>query len=170
MFVSILLAAILCLAMVLPYLPGRFDASAATFSFVVQAASYASLLMVPVGLAWMVNRRRSRLWHRLALVLGGLVAFVITIAAVSMNQLALGVVLAVGAILFLLTAYRRWRTDSEHIGHSDSDSVGGIFRARSSFDPATRSTWPAPRSMASRRYTRTTATCCRPRTISTSQA
>ena len=53
---------------------------------------------------------------------------------------------------------------------SDSDSVGGIFRARSSFDPATRSTWPAPRSMASRRYTRTTATCCRPRTISTSQA
>jgi hypothetical protein len=117
MIVSTLLAAILCLAMVLPYLPGRFDASAATFSFVVQAASYVSLLMVPVGLAWMVRRRRSRLWHRLALVLGGLVAFVITIAAVSMNQLVMGVVLGLGAILLLRTAYRRSRTDSEHIGH-----------------------------------------------------
>ena len=117
MIPAILLAAILCLVMVLPYLPGRFDASAATFSFVVQVASYVSLLMVPVGLAWMVSRRRSRLWRRLALVLAGLVAFVITITAVSMNQLAIGVLLGVGAIILLRTAYRRSRTDSEHVGH-----------------------------------------------------
>lgn len=116
---AILLAAILCLVMVLPYLPGRFDSSAATLSFVVQVASYVSLLMVPVGLAWMVSRRRSRLWHGLALVLGGLVAFVITIAAVSMNQLALGVMLGVGALL-LWAADRRQRTGSEHIGHQDT--------------------------------------------------
>jgi hypothetical protein len=120
MISAILLAAILCLVMVLPYLPGRFDASAATFSFVVQVASSVSLLMVPVGLAWMVSRRRPRLWHRLALALGGLVAFVITIAAVSMNQLAMGVMLGAGAILLLRTAYRRSRTDSEHIGHKEN--------------------------------------------------
>jgi hypothetical protein len=120
MISAFLLAAILCLLMVLPYLPGRFDASAATFSFVVQVASYVSLLMVSVGLAWLVSRRRSRLWHSLAMVLGGLVAFVTTIAAVSMNQLAVGVMLGGGAILLLRTAYRWSRSDSEHIGHKEN--------------------------------------------------
>jgi len=114
---AILLAAILCLLMVLPYLPGRFDASAATFSFVAQVASYGALLLVPVGLAWGVNRRRSRLWSGLALALAGLVTFVITIAAVSMNQLAVGVMLAGGATLLLRSVHRRSRTDSEQIGH-----------------------------------------------------
>jgi len=118
MIPAILLAAILCLVMVLPYLPGRFDASAATFSFVVQVASYVSLLMVPVGLAWMVSRRRSRLWHRLALALAGLVAFVITIAAVAVNQLAIGMLLGVGAIILLRTAYRRSLTYSEPVDHT----------------------------------------------------
>lgn len=117
MMPAILLAAILCLVMVLPYLPGRFDASAATFSFVVQVASLVSLLMVPVGLAWMVSRRRSRLWRGLALVLAGLVAVVITLTAVSKNQPALGVLLGVGATILLRTAYRRSRGDSEHAGH-----------------------------------------------------
>jgi hypothetical protein len=46
MIPAILLAAALCLVMSLPYLPGRFDASAVTFSFLVQIAGYASLLMV----------------------------------------------------------------------------------------------------------------------------
>jgi hypothetical protein len=117
MIPAILLAAVLCLVMVLPHLPGRFDASAATFSFVVQVAAYVSLLMVPVGLAWMVSRRRARLWHRLALVLAGLVAFVITITAVSVNQLAIGVMLGVGAIPLLRTAYVRSRADLDHAGH-----------------------------------------------------
>lgn len=117
MILSALLAAIPCLVMVLPYLPGRFDASAATFSVVVQVASNVSLLMVPVGLAWMFGRRQSRLWRRLALVLAGLVALVITIAAAAVNQLAIGVMLGVGAALLLRTAYRRSRTDWEHVGH-----------------------------------------------------
>jgi hypothetical protein len=107
MISAILLTAIVCLVMVLPYLPGRFDASAATFSFVVRVGSYVSLLMVPVGLAWMVSRRRSRLWHRLALVLAGLVAFVMTISAVSVNQLALGVMLGVVAVILLRTLFQR---------------------------------------------------------------
>jgi hypothetical protein len=115
MIPAILFAAILCLGMVLPYLPGRFDASAATLSFVVQVASFVSLLMVPVGLAWMFSRRRTGPWRRLTLVLAGLVAFVATISAVSVNQLAVGVMLGVGAILALRTAYRRWRADGEHV-------------------------------------------------------
>lgn len=117
MIPAILLAAVLCVVIVLPYLPGRFDASAPTFSFVVQVAAYVSLLMVPVGLAWMVNRRRSRLWHKLTLVLAGLVAFVITITAVSVNQLAIGVMLGVGAIILLRKAYGRSRADLDKVGH-----------------------------------------------------
>lgn len=120
MIPSILLAAILCLVMVLPYLPGRFDASAATFSFVVQVASYVSLLMVPVGLAWMISPRRSRLWHRLTLVLAGLVAFVITITAVSVNELAIGVMLGVCDIILLRTLYRRSRAELDLVGHKRS--------------------------------------------------
>jgi len=113
----LLLAALICLVMVLPYLPGRFDASAATFSFVVQVASYVSLLMVPVGLAWMVRPRRSRLWRRIALVSAGLVAFVITVSAMSVNQLSIGVMLGVGAVVLLRTLDRRWQADLVHVSH-----------------------------------------------------
>jgi hypothetical protein len=116
MIPTVILAAILCLVMVLPYLPGRLDVSAATFSFLIQIASYVSLLMVPVGLAWIVSRRRFKLWQRLALVLFGLVAFVITVTAVSVNQLSIGVVLGVGAIFLLWMAYRRTWVDVETVG------------------------------------------------------
>jgi hypothetical protein len=53
------------------------------------------------------------------LVLGGLVAFVITIAAVSINQLAMGVTFGVGAVLLLRTAYRRSRADPQRIGQKE---------------------------------------------------
>ena len=112
-----LLTAILCLVMALPYLPGRFDASAATFSFVVQVASYVSVLMMPVGFAWMISPRRSRLWHRLTLVLAGLVVLVITISAVSVNQFALGVMLGVGAIMILMTLGRRLGAELDDGAH-----------------------------------------------------
>ena len=65
----------------------------------------------------MVNRRRSKLWCGLALVLAGLVAFVITSTAVSKNQLAMGVTLGVGAIILLRTAYRQSRSDWAHVAH-----------------------------------------------------
>src|SRR3712207_6262734 len=102
--------------MVLPYLPGRFDASASTLSGVVQIGSYASVAMVPVGLAWMINCRRSALWHRLALMLAGLVAFTITSTLVFGNQLAMGAIIGVGAIIHLRTLYQRSRVDLAHVG------------------------------------------------------
>lgn len=109
------LAAILCLVMLLPYLPGRFDASAATFSLTVQAASYVSLLMVPVGLAWMISRHRFRIWQSFALVLAGLIAFVATITAASMNQLSIGIALGVSSIILLRMTYQRAQTDLETV-------------------------------------------------------
>ena len=66
----------------------------------------------------MVSRWRSRLWHRLTLVLAGLIAFVTAIAAVAVNQLAMGVKLGIGAIIFLREVHRRLRADLEHVGHN----------------------------------------------------
>ena len=49
MIPAILLAVVLCLVMLVSYLPGRFDASAATFSFVVQVAGYVGKHAVVTG-------------------------------------------------------------------------------------------------------------------------
>jgi hypothetical protein len=106
---------ILILAMLLPHLPGRYDASAATLSFVIQVASYASLLLVPVGLAWIVSRHRVRLWRRLAFVMAGFIAFVTTVAAVAVNHLALGVILGLITILGIQAAYRRTQADLQRV-------------------------------------------------------
>lgn len=106
---------VLILAMLLPHLPGRYDASAATLSFVIQVASYASLLFVPVGLAWIVSCRRARLWHRLAFMMAGFIVFVTTVAAVAVNNLAFGVILGLVAILGIQAAYLRTPADLQRV-------------------------------------------------------
>ncbi|GAB4111304.1 MAG: hypothetical protein Kow001_12650 [Acidobacteriota bacterium] len=93
-----LLVAALCLGMVLPHLPGRYDASAVSLSFLIQVGSYASLLLVPVGLAWIVSRRRARLWYNLTWLLAGWIALVAAAAAVAVNLTAVGLLLGVGAV------------------------------------------------------------------------
>lgn len=120
MIVSALLTLTLMLAMLLPHLPGRHDASAATLSFVAQVASHASLLLVPVGLAWLASRRRARLWHRLAMVIAGVIGFLSTVAAAAVNHLAFGIVLGVVILLGIRAANRR---TIEALQHGDG---GGI--------------------------------------------
>lgn len=112
---AVLFTTVLLLAMLLPYLPGQFDASAATLSLVIQVVSYVSLLFVPVALAWMVNRRRSNLWYRLTLVPAGLIVFITVLAAVAVNQLAMGVMLGIIAIMFLRDIHRRMRANMEAV-------------------------------------------------------
>lgn len=104
---TVLFAAVLILVVVLPHLPGRYDALATTLSFLTQVASYASLLLAPLGLAWMVSGGRARLWYRLALALAVIIVFVTTLAAVAVNQLAMGMILGFGGIIFLRCAHRR---------------------------------------------------------------
>jgi hypothetical protein len=109
----ILLLGILFLTMLLPYLPGRFDASAATLSFLVQVASYTSLLLMPVGLAWLLRRPKARSWHKLTVGLAGLIAVVTTLAAAAINELALGAIVGIGAIICLPRVYRSLRAGEE---------------------------------------------------------
>jgi hypothetical protein len=113
MMFAILFIGTLCATMVLPYLPGRFDASAAALSFAVQVTSYASLLLVPVGVAWVASRQRSRVWRGIAQGLAVILAGVFAISVISANQLALGVLIGIGAAILLRSAFRRLRTDSQ---------------------------------------------------------
>lgn len=94
----VLLVAALCLGMLLPHLPGRYDGSAASLSFLIQVGSYASLLLVPVGLAWIVSRRRARLWYWLTWLLEGGIVLVTAAAAIAVNLTAVGGLLGVGAM------------------------------------------------------------------------
>lgn len=107
MLAPILLTALLCVAMLLPYLPGSFDASAAAVSFMVQVGSYVSLLFVPVGLAWLVSRKRVALWRRLALAGAAVVAFAITLAAAAQDQPTVGVFAGIGVFALPWTMWRR---------------------------------------------------------------
>lgn len=109
----VLLATVLLVGVLLPHFPGRYDTSAATLSFLIQVASYASLLLAPVGLAWMVNRGRAGMWRMLALVLAGIIVLVTAVAAVAVNQLALGVILAIGGINTYRCMRQRSRADTE---------------------------------------------------------
>lgn len=111
------LAAVLCLVMVLPYLPGRFDASSAALSLAAQVGTFLSLVLVPVGVAWMVARRRARLWGRLAWGWSAVIALAVILACASANQLALGVVLGLGSLMLLRAAYRRSRSDLDRAAH-----------------------------------------------------
>jgi hypothetical protein len=112
----LLVAAGLCLVMVLPYLPGRFDASAAPLSFMVQVGGYASLLLVPVGLAWLASRRWSSALRTLAVVVGGVVAFATVVAGAAANHTTVGVLTGIAAIGLLRMTYRRSGADEAHAG------------------------------------------------------
>jgi hypothetical protein len=112
---AILLSAILCFLMTVPYLPGRFDESAAAFSLIVQASSFVSLLLVPVGLGWIVARHRIMLWHRLAVVSVGLLALVMVIAAASMNQMLIGMMIGIAATFLARKTRRQSRAHLEHL-------------------------------------------------------
>jgi hypothetical protein len=111
--VASMIGAATCLAMMLPYLPGRFDASAAALSFAAQVAVCVSLLIVPIGLGWAIQPRSSTIWRRAALAVAVIVALAIAGAAASMNQLVLGVVLGSGVIAGSWTAFRQARPDAD---------------------------------------------------------
>lgn len=103
-----------CLAMSLPYLPGRYDASAAALSFAAQIAAYVSLLLVPLGIAWLAARgRAARLFGRLTLVVMGIAGVAAVLAAAAADALAFGIVLGVLAAVIMRWVQARLRTLAE---------------------------------------------------------
>lgn len=90
----VLLLVALPVAMILPHLPGRFDASASTLSFVAQAGSYASVAFVPIGIAWLTPISQTRTIAAATSLAGGLALSVVVLSAAAVNQLALGLLVA----------------------------------------------------------------------------
>lgn len=111
MIPTLTLAVALCLAMILPHLPGRYDASVEALSFVVRVASHAALLLIPIGLAWAANPRRYGLWLGILLVLGGFVVLVTVLAGVLSNNLVVGLVLGLPGALALRALHRHRRVE-----------------------------------------------------------
>lgn len=97
------------LAMLMPHLPGRYDASAATLSILAQLGSYASVAFVPISLAWMTSSGRGRLPEFLTWLAACLTLCVIAVSAAALNQLALGLIIASAG--FVATAHLRRHAD-----------------------------------------------------------
>lgn len=109
------------LGMLLPYLPGRYDGAAATLSYVIQIASFASLLLVPVGLAWMLFPRRSTVWRPVALSVAGIIVLASTISAAAVEHLSMGLVL--GAVGGGLIWARRRQTVEPDVDHDKPNRI-----------------------------------------------
>ncbi len=65
--------AVLASAMLLPFLPGRYDPLAMSLSAAATGVALAGLLLVPIGVAWVISSRGYVL-AKLALVVATLVA------------------------------------------------------------------------------------------------
>jgi hypothetical protein len=116
----------LVLVTLLPFAPGRHDASAVALSMVAQGLGWGSLLLVPVGVAWLIHGSRQRsgepaagvVRHRYtvaALVLLGLVGLLAVLIVAAQSGFSLGILLGFSGAFILgragLASRGRARTD-----------------------------------------------------------
>src|SRR5262245_8641616 len=100
----------IALCVLLPVLPGRYHPIAGTISAMAQRFGHVGPLLVPVGILWLVTRRRAL--ATAALVVGSFVWIIVSLAGLTFGSMSLGVcALVVGAFLFI-GARRRLRTTS----------------------------------------------------------
>lgn len=88
-----------------PFMPGRFDNLSIPLSFMAQIFSFASLILVLLGLLWWIKIKTTgvqeltqRRFLKTALVIAGFVSLIVSIGAFSQNHTSL-------AILFLVTSF-----------------------------------------------------------------
>jgi hypothetical protein len=101
----LLLSAIIIFIMFRPFMPGRFDNLSIPLSFMAQIFSFASLILVLLGLLWWIKIKTTgvqeltqRRFLKTALVIAGFVSLIVSIGAFSQNHTSL-------AILFLVTSF-----------------------------------------------------------------
>jgi len=82
-----------------PFMPGRYDHLAVTISFMAQIFSFASIILVPLGLLWILGRRdkgdignRNKRFKTVSLIFLVLVAISVSIAPFSQNNLSFAVI------------------------------------------------------------------------------
>ena len=103
-FIRIITIIILILLLIfLPYFPGEYDASAVTLSTMAQLFGLSSLLLVPIGIAWLIYeiiklKKESGSFNKnhhfaiAALIVSGLVALITSLGAFVNNNLSLAII------------------------------------------------------------------------------
>lgn len=98
--------ALLACAMLLPFLPGRYDPLAMSLSAMAAGVAFGGLLLVPIGVAWLVSSRGYAL-AKLSLLVATLVAAGSALATVAIGSMAAGVVMLAGWVIWLVHLWRR---------------------------------------------------------------
>jgi hypothetical protein len=123
------ITALLLFCMFLPFMPGSYDAVAVTLSATAQLIAIGSLLLVPLGLAWLfyeiVRQRRpnskfaqsikSLHFAILALVIAALVLIISTVGAFANDNRHLGILMLIVSIYIIaMLLLRLKRLHNEH--------------------------------------------------------
>ncbi len=104
-------------AMLLPFLPGRYDPLAADLSLAATVLAFGGLLLMPLGAAWLVSGRGYAL-ARMALVTAGLVAAVAALGMAATGSTAGAVVFGAAWVVWIVRLWRRVgaaRTNGENL-------------------------------------------------------
>jgi len=97
---------LLASAMLLPFIPGRYDPLATSLSVSATAAAFGALLLVPIGVAWLISSRGYAA-AKVSLVVATLVAAVAALAMAANGSIAVGVVILVTGVTWLVHLWRR---------------------------------------------------------------
>jgi hypothetical protein len=100
------------LLMFLPFLPGRYDSLAVNLSYMIQVFCHSALLFIPLGLLWTLldltgKKLKSAFIEKLSLIVAGIVAISIALAAGSRESSLFGITIIVISFYFLVKEYRR---------------------------------------------------------------
>jgi hypothetical protein len=93
-------------AMLLPFLPGRYDPLAISLSTFSTAVAFGTPLLVPTGAAWLISRRGSAS-AKVALAVATLVVAGAALATAASGSMAAGAVIMAAWLIWLVHLWRR---------------------------------------------------------------
>lgn len=93
-------------AMLLPFLPGRYDPLAISLSAFATAVAFGTLLLVPIGAVWLISRRGS-VSAKVALAVATLVVAGAAVATAASGSMAAGAVILATWLIWLVHLWRR---------------------------------------------------------------
>jgi hypothetical protein len=106
--------ALLVSAMLLPYVPGRYDPLATNLSAFATGGAFGGLLLVPIGAAWLISNR-GYTWVKVALSIATVVVLGAALVTAANGSLATAAVALVICVTWLVHVWRRVRA-THHSG------------------------------------------------------
>ena len=111
-----IITSLMLILIFLPYMPGEYDASAVALSSMAQLLGLSSLLLVPIGIAWLIHEiikkgsqtsNKTYYFAIAALIVSVLVALITSLGAFINNNLSLAIITLVVYIFILLKIVSR---------------------------------------------------------------